>query len=206
MWKKVGDTQQYIYSEKLKLEGIWWILYSTISSKQFPRVKINIIKKKFLYFFYSKVAQFLKWYMTFVPPLYIHVQNLSMYTYIHNTYIHTHIDMHIYKYEWVKQKNICIYCYATMCSVGLQGAICSCQVHQLKQGTHVGCGFSMLFNITDITNSLGEPHFKATWWVLGELLKFNTANCLAFPLKYKAFHEYNTSTTKKKDSELPCLG
>ena len=64
----------------------------------------------------------------------------------------------------------------------------------------------MLFNITDITNSLAEPHFKVTRWVLGELLKFNTANWLAFPLKYKAFDEYNTSTTKKTNSELLCLG
>ena len=58
----------------------------------------------------------------------------------------------------------------------------------------------MLFNITDITNSLAEPHFKATRWVLGELSKFNTANWLAFPIFDK------NNTTKKKDSELPCLG
>ena len=56
----------------------------------------------------------------------------------------------------------------------------------------------MLFNITDITNSLAEPHFKATRWVLGEFLKFNTPHWLAFPLKYKAFDKYNTSTTTKK--------
>ena len=79
------------------------------------------------------------------------------------------------------------------------------QVHQLKQGTHFGCGLSTLFNITDITNSQAEPHFKATRWILGKLLKFNTANWLAFPLKYKAFKKYNTSTTKK-DFELLCLG
>ena len=84
-----------------------------------------------------------------------------------------------------------------MCPVGLQGAVHSRQVYQLKQGTHVGCGLLMLFNITDITNSLPEPHFKATMWVLGELLKFNRANWLASPLKYKAFNKYNTSTTER---------
>ena len=56
-----------------------------------------------------------------------------------------------------------------MCPTGLQAAIRFHQVHQLKQGTHVGCGLPMLFNITDITNSLGEPHFKATRWVIGKL-------------------------------------
>ena len=92
-----------------------------------------------------------------------------------------------------------------MCQAGLQGAVRSRQVHQLKQGIHVGCGLPTQFNITDITNSLAEPHFKATRWVIGELLKFNTANWLAFPLKYKSFDKYNTSTTKE-DSELPRLG
>ena len=90
-----------------------------------------------------------------------------------------------------------IYCYAAMCPVGLQGAVRSRQVHQLKQGTNVGCGLPTLFNITDITTTTpAEPHFKATRWVLGELLIFNTANWLAFPLKRKAFDKYNTSTTK----------
>ena len=92
-----------------------------------------------------------------------------------------------------------------MCPVGLQDGVCSRQVHQLKQGTHVGCGLPTLFNITDITNSLAESHFTATRWVIGELLKFNTANWRAFPLKYKAFDKYNT-LTRKEDSELPCLG
>ena len=57
---------------------------------------------------------------------------------------------------------IYIYCYAAMCPAGLQGAVRSRQVHQLKQGTHVGCGLPMLLNITDITNSLAGPQFKAT--------------------------------------------
>ena len=61
----------------------------------------------------------------------------------------------------------------------------------------MGCGLQTLFNIIDITNSLSEPHFKATRWVIGELLKVNTANWQAFPLKYKVFDKYNTSTTKK---------
>ena len=92
-----------------------------------------------------------------------------------------------------------------MCPAGLHGAVRTCHVHQLKQGTHVGCGSSTLFSITDITNSLAEPHFKASRWVIDELLKFNTANWLVFFLKYKAFDKYNTSTTKEV-SELPCLG
>ena len=91
-----------------------------------------------------------------------------------------------------------------MCPMGSQGAVHSRQVHQLKQDTD-GCGLSTLFNDTDITNSLAEPHFKVTGWVIGELLKVNTANWLAFPLKYKVFDKYNSSTTKK-DSELLCLG
>ena len=81
---------------------------------------------------------------------------------------------------------------------GLLVAVRSPQLHQLKRGTHVGCGLPMLFNIIDITNSLAEPHFKATKWVIGELLKVNTANWLAFPFKYKIFDKYNTSTKKKK--------
>ena len=68
-----------------------------------------------------------------------------------------------------------------MCPAGLQGAVRSRQVHQIKQCTHVGCGLLTLFNTTDITNSLAEPHFKATRWFIGELLKFNTSNWLAFP-------------------------
>ena len=94
-----------------------------------------------------------------------------------------------------------------MSLTGLQGTVRSRQVHQLKQGTHVGRGLPTLFNIIDIINSFAESHFKATRWVLGELLIFNTANWLAFPLKHKAYDKYNTFTTKKKkDSELSCLG
>ena len=92
-----------------------------------------------------------------------------------------------------------------MCPMGLQGAVRSHQVHRLKQGTDVGCGLSTLFNVTDITNSLAEPHFKATRWVIGKLLKVNITNWQAFLLKYKVFDKYNTST-KKEDSELSCLG
>ena len=85
-----------------------------------------------------------------------------------------------------------------MCPAGLQGAVRSRQVHQLKQGTDVGCGLLTLFNVTDITNSLAELHFKAIRWIIGELLKVNTANWLAFPLKYKVFDKYNNSTTNKR--------
>ena len=69
----------------------------------------------------------------------------------------------------------------------------------------MGYGLPRLFNIIDITNSLVEPRFKAPRWVIGKLLKFNIAIWQAFPLKYKAFDKYNTSTSKE-DSELPCLG
>ena len=51
----------------------------------------------------------------------------------------------------------------------------------------------MLFNVTDITNSQAEQHFKAAGWVIGEVLGVNTANWLAFPLKYKVFDKYNSS-------------
>ena len=54
-----------------------------------------------------------------------------------------------------------------------------------------------LFNVTDITNSLSESHFKATMWVIVELSKFNTANWQASPLKYKVFDKCNFSTTKR---------
>ena len=120
-----------------------------------------------------------------------------------NTRCFTNIDI-IYDELGVLEKCTYIYSYTAMSSAGFQGTVRSRQVHQLKQGAHVGCGLPMLFNITDLTNSIAEPYFKATRWVICELLKFNTANWLAFPFKYKAFDKYNTSTTKK-DSELPCL-
>ena len=85
-----------------------------------------------------------------------------------------------------------------MCPAGLQGAICSRQVHQLKQSTHVGCGLPMLLNIKDITNSLAEPHFKATRWVIGELLKVNTANWLAFPSNTRSMTNTILPQKKKK--------
>ena len=105
------------------------------------------------------------------------------------THTHTHTHTHIYIY---------IYYYAAMCPAGLQGAVHSRQVHQLTQGTDVGCGLPTLFNVTDITKSLAEPHFKATRWVIGELLKVNTANCQACPLKYEIFDKYNDSAKKTK--------
>ena len=67
-----------------------------------------------------------------------------------------------------------------MYPAGLQGAFRSCQVHQLKQDTDVGCGLPTLPNVTDITNSLAEPYLKATRWFRGELLKVNIANWQAF--------------------------
>ena len=90
-----------------------------------------------------------------------------------------------------------IFCYAALYPAGLQGALRSRQFHQLKQGTHVGCDLPTLSNITDITNSIVEPHFKVTRWVIGELLKFNTANWIAFPIEYKAFEKYNIRLQKK---------
>ena len=92
-----------------------------------------------------------------------------------------------------------------MYPAGLQGAVHSRQVHQLKQGADVGCGLLMLFNVTDITNSLAEPHFKATRWVIGELLKFNTTNWQLSPSNTRSLT--NTILLQQKtDSELPCLG
>ena len=88
--------------------------------------------------------------------------------------------------------------YTATHPMGLQVSFIPYQVHQLKQGTHVACGLLMLFDITDIAKSLAELHFKATRRVIGELLKVNTANWLAFSLKYKVFNKYNTSTTKKR--------
>ena len=84
-----------------------------------------------------------------------------------------------------------------MCPAGLQGAVRCRQVHHLKQGVDVGCGLPTLFNVTDVTNSLAEPHINATRLVIVELLKVNTANWRDFPHKYKVFDKYNTSTTKK---------
>ena len=99
---------------------------------------------------------------------------------------------------------MCVTFYAAMCPAGLRVAVRSLQVHQLTQGTHVGCGLPTLFNVTDITNSLAEPHIKATRWVIGELLKVNAANRLAFPLKYKVFDKKNTSKTTTKTKTLNC--
>ena len=115
-------------------------------------------------------------------------------------YIFTYVYMCVYE---------CIYMYIVTplwATWACRGAVRSRQIHHLKHVTDVGCGLLMLFNVTDITNSQAEPHSKATRWVIGELLKVNTANLLAsHPLKYKVFDKYNTSTIKR-DSELPCLG
>ena len=73
-----------------------------------------------------------------------------------------------------------------MWPAGLQGTVHSFQLHQLIQGTDVGCGLPMLFDVTYITNFLAGPHFKATRWVRGGLLKVNTANWLAFPSNTKS--------------------
>ena len=63
----------------------------------------------------------------------------------------------------------------------------------VKAGHTLAVVCRTLFSVTGITNPQAEPHFKATGRVLGELLKVNTANWLAFPLKYK----YNSSTIKE---------
>ena len=83
-----------------------------------------------------------------------------------------------------------------MCPASLQGADRSRQVYQLKQGTDVGYGLPNA-SVTDITSSLAEPYFKATRRLIGEL-KVNTGNYLGFPLKYKVFDKYNSSTAKKE--------
>ena len=63
------------------------------------------------------------------------------------THTHTHTHTYIYIY---------IYIVKPPCA-------------QLKQDTHVRCGLPTLLDITDITNSLAEPHFKASRRVIGEL-------------------------------------
>ena len=85
-----------------------------------------------------------------------------------------------------------------MCPSGLPSAIRPRQVHQFKQGTHVGCCLPMLFDITDITNTLGEPHFKATRGVIGELLKSTRLTGELSPsnirLSTKAIHSQQEKT------------
>ena len=56
----------------------------------------------------------------------------------------------------------------------------------------------MLFNITDITYSLAEPHFKATRWVISESLKFNTANRPAFPPQIQCLRQIQYFYNKKR--------
>ena len=68
-------------------------------------------------------------------------------------------------------------------SIGLAGYRSFPPSLPVKAGHTRGLGFANAIYITDITNSRAKSHFKATRWVIGELLKFNTT----FPLKYKAF-------------------
>ena len=155
--------------------------------------------------------------------LYIHIyihKYIYIYTYILYvyTYIYIHIFMHIYVHIYhhhhhhvVPPARISltlsrhfslsfiasgtrtnIYCYAAMCLAGLQGAKSTSKCREPTLA--VVC--RTLFNVTDTTNSQAEPHFKATRRVLGELLKVNTANWLAFPLKYKVFDKHNSFTRK----------
>ena len=58
-----------------------------------------------------------------------------------------------------------------MCPAGVQDAVRSHQVNQLTQSTDAGYGMPTLFNVTDITNSLAEPNFKATRWVMVWIIK-----------------------------------
>ena len=108
----------------------------------------------------------------------------------------------MYKYLFHTAVYVCVYCYAAICPAGSQGIVRSRQVHQFKQGTDIGCGLLTLFNVTDITNSLDEPHFKATRWVIGELLKVNTANWLAFPSNTRP--STNTIFPQQKKGTLNC--
>ena len=103
-------------------------------------------------------------------------------------YIYTYVCVCLCGYIYVCV-SVCVDCYGAMCPTALLGAVRSRQVYQLQPGTQVRCGLPTVFNVADITNSLAESHFDVTWWVIGELLKFN---------------EYNTSR-QKKDSELPCF-
>ena len=93
-----------------------------------------------------------------------------------------------------------------MCRASLQGADCSRQVHQLTQGTDGGCGLPTVFNVTDITNSLAEPHVKAPRWLIGELLKVNTINWQNFPPQIRDLRRIQFFHNKKKGTELLCFG
>ena len=110
---------------------------------------------------------------------------------------------------WKASQLICIYTHTHIhpytCIVTLPCAPWACRVLFIPSKSTSKCRAQMLavvcqmlLNVTDIINFLVEPHFKATRWVIGELLKVNTAKWLAFILKYKVFDEYNSSTTKKR--------
>ena len=90
-----------------------------------------------------------------------------------------------------------IYVCMLLCCHVLSGLAGCCSFLPSPPVNAVAVVCRTLFNITDTTNSLVEPHFKATRWVIGKSLKVNTANWLTFPLKYKVFNKYNISTTKR---------
>ena len=133
--------------------------------------------------------------------IYTHIYintHIHVYIYTH-TYIYIDINIYVHVYIYIytrvylhKHIYVYIYCYAPMYQAGLQGAVCSHQVCQLISGTDIVVWWT-LFKVTDITNSQAEPHFKATGIIIGEILRVNIANWLAFLLKYKAFNKYNSS-------------
>ena len=61
----------------------------------------------------------------------------------------------------------------------------------VKAGCIGGQWFANAIRYYRYHQPLFEPHFNATSWVIGELLKFNSANWWAFPLEYKVFNKYN---------------
>ena len=72
----------------------------------------------------------------------------------------------------------------------------SCPLSPPVNAGHRRWLWSVRKNVTNITKSQAEPYSKATRRVLGESLKINTANWVAFPFKYRVFDKHNSSTKK----------
>ena len=156
-----------------------WIVQLTLNPYLIiPRVKQGVIKSHFLSFWYGST-----WIEPWSPgPL---VNTLTI------------MPMDRYKCQWGLQYanfNLCrrlrpedsdpvwqylfncrLWCYAAMCAAGLQDAVRSRQVHQLMQSAE-------RYLVLQISLTPKRNHF---FKLPGELLKVNTANWLAFPLKYK---------------------
>ncbi len=87
-----------------------------------------------------------------------------------------------------------LWCHATMCLLGLKGAVRS--TNKCRAPTLAG-DCQTLFNVTDITNSQAEPHFKATGRVISEMLIVNAANWVAFPTQIQGLRQIQFFQNKK---------